>query len=186
MLLRGGGKCGVRKKWEMWATLWRNMTGKEGGWAWPGGEMVLNRGLSTFGCRERQGFKTQEGGINEAGPLKKQEWDQRGGGGTTLNSCLTGESNLHPNQPLLASGPCLTGRTLWSFTSTVWSTSLCCVDDASLGGHIWGSDNTILTVSWFWLSISIHHLKCGFQRKHIMPHGICCILLFFPKTDAAD
>lgn len=110
MLLRGGGKCGVRKKWEMWATLWRNMTGKEGGWAWPGGEMVLNRGLSTFGCRERQGFKTQEGGINEAGPLKKQEWDQRGGGGTTLNSCLTGESNLHPNQPLLASGPCLTGK----------------------------------------------------------------------------
>lgn len=148
MLLRGGGKCGELgrsgKCGQLSEGVWQERKAGEHGlverWFW-------TRDLSTFGCRERQGFKTQEEGINEAGPLKKQEWDQRGGGGTTLNSCLTGECDPHPNQPLLASGPCLTGRTLWSFTSTVWSTSLCCVDDAILGGHIWASDNTILTVS---------------------------------------
>lgn len=148
MLLRGGGKCGELGRSGKCGQLSEGARQeRKAGEHGPGERWVWTRSLSTCGCRERQGFKIQGEGINEAGPLKKQEWVQRGGGGATLNSWLTGECDPHPSQPLLASAPCLTGRTPWSFTSTVWSASLCWVDDASLGGHIGASDNIILTVS---------------------------------------
>ena len=114
----------VRKKWEMWATLWRSVAGKEGGWAWPGGEMVLNKGLEHIWMQGEAGLQDTRGrnqwgrAFEEAGvgsERRRRNYPQQ------LPDWWEWPS---PNQPLWASGPCLTGRTLQSIAINLQSDAI--------------------------------------------------------------
>lgn len=73
--------------------------------------MILERGfLSTLYSKEDSGRGKREESKKQ-GLQGGRRWNQSTGG-TTLNCCLTNESDPYLNQPLLALGPCLTGLTL--------------------------------------------------------------------------
>lgn len=147
-----------------------------GAWA----RLDSGRGRALRGKRE----ESMRQGLGES-----RRWDQRTGGGTTLRCCLAGEHDPYPDQPLLVSGPCLTGRTHWPFASAEWSTAGWCLLVLLWMTPAWEAISGVLVTPAlqflsFWLSFSIHHLKSDFQPKHVMPHGTCYVLWFFPTTDA--